>query len=80
MADGSIIIDTTLDNKELQKQISNLDKIIDKGMKGCLVSIGAIATAITGLGASAINFGTEYQKHQINFNLLLEQRQRKWKT
>lgn len=62
MADGSIIIDTTLDNKELQKQISNLDKIIDKGMKGCLVSIGAIATAITGLGASAINFGTEYQK------------------
>lgn len=62
MSDGSVIIDTKLDNKEFQAQVSKLDKIIDKGMKGCLVSIGAIATAITGIGTSALKFGTEYQQ------------------
>lgn len=62
MSDGSIVIDTNLDKKNLQKDLKSLDGIIEKGMKGAVVSIGAITTAITGVGASAVKFGTDYQK------------------
>ncbi len=62
MADGSIIIDTLLDTKEFKSQMGKLKGITDSGMKPVLVSIGAIATAITGVSASAVKFGTEYQK------------------
>lgn len=62
MADGSIIIDTLLDTKEFKSEMGKLKGITDSGMKPVLVSIGAVATAITGVSASAIKFGTEYQK------------------
>ncbi len=62
MADGTILIDTNLDKKELEKQVGQLNGIVEKGMSGAKVAIGAIATAITGLGASAVKFGTDYQK------------------
>lgn len=62
MADGSIIIDTLLDTKDFKNQMNKLKGITDSGMKPVLVSIGAIATAITGVSASAVKFGTEYQK------------------
>ena len=62
MADGSIIIDTLLDTKEFKSEMGKLKGITDSGMKPVLVSIGAVAAAITGVSASAIKFGTEYQK------------------
>ena len=62
MSDGSIIIDTLLDTKEFKSEMGKLKGITDSGMKPVLVSIGAIATAITGVSASAVKFGTEYQK------------------
>lgn len=62
MSDGSVIIDTKLDNAELKKEINKLNGLIDKGMKGALVSIGALATGITGLGISSLKFSTDYQK------------------
>ena len=62
MADGSVTIDSNLNNKELKGQLQQLDGIIKKGMKSALVSIGAVVTAIGGLGATAVKFGTEYKK------------------
>lgn len=62
MSDGSVIIDTSLDNSELKKQLKNLDSTISKTSKGLSVSIGAIGTAILGIGASALKFGDEYQQ------------------
>lgn len=62
MADGTILIDTNLDKKDLKKQVGKLNGIVEKGMSGAKVAIGAVATAITGLGASAVKFGTDYQK------------------
>lgn len=62
MSDGSVIIDTSLDNKELEKQLKGLDSTISKVSKGLSVSIGAIGTAILGIGASALKFGDEYEQ------------------
>lgn len=62
MSDGSVIIDTSLDNKELEKQLKGLDSTISKASKGLSISIGAIGTAILGIGASALKFGDEYQQ------------------
>lgn len=62
MSDGSVIIDTKLDNSDLKKEINKLNGLIDKGMKGALVSIGALTAGITGLGVSSLKFGTDYQK------------------
>ena len=62
MADGSIIIDANFNKKELENQLGKLNGIVEKGMSGAKVAIGSIATAITGLGASAVKFGTDYQK------------------
>lgn len=62
MADGSIIIDTLLDTKEFKSEMGKLKGIADNGMKPVLTSIGAIAAAITGVGASAVKFGTEYKQ------------------
>lgn len=62
MSDGSVLIDTKLDNKEFKEQVNKLNGVIEKGMKGALVSIGAVTSAITGIGASALKFGTDYQK------------------
>lgn len=62
MSDGSVIIDTKLDNSDFKKEISKLNGLIDKGIKGALVSIGALTAGITGLGVSSLKFGTDYQK------------------
>lgn len=62
MSDGSIIIDTILDTKEFKSQMGKLKGITNSGMKPALVSIGAITAAITGVSASAVKFGTDYQK------------------
>ena len=62
MSDGSIIIDTLLDTKEFKSEMGKLKGITDSAMKPVLVSAGAVAAAITGVSASAVKFGTEYQK------------------
>lgn len=62
MADGSVIIDTLLDTKEFKSEMGKLKGMTNNAMKPVMVSIGAIATAITGVSASAVKFGTEYQK------------------
>ena len=77
MADGSVIIEGKFDKKQIKKEINRLGDITEKGTQTALVSIGAIATGIAGLGASAINFGTEYQKAsnqlQASTNLTAEE-------
>ena len=62
MADGSVTLEANFDEKQVQSEIKKLDSIVEKGMKGAMISIGAITTAITGIGASAVKFGTEYQQ------------------
>lgn len=62
MADGSVIIDTFLDTKEFKSQMGKLKGLTDNAMKPVLTSIGAVTAAITGVSASAVKFGTDYQK------------------
>lgn len=62
MADGSVIIDTFLDTKEFKSQMGKLKGLTDNAIKPVLTSIGAVTAAITGVSASAVKFGTDYQK------------------
>lgn len=62
MADGSVIIDTFLDTKEFKSQMGKLKGLTDNAMKPVLTSIGAVTAAITGVSASAVKIGTDYQK------------------
>ena len=62
MSDGSIIIDTLLDTKEFKSQMGKLKGITDNAMKPVLTSIGAVTAAVTGVSASAVKLGNEYEK------------------
>jgi phage-related protein len=60
MADGSIIIDTKIDSKELKGDLKELKVIMKKGMqelnKIATVTLGAIAGGITAIGVASQNF------------------------
>lgn len=62
MADGSVIIDTLLDTKQFESEMGKLKGITDSAMKPVLTSIGAVTAAVTGVSASAVKFGNEYEK------------------
>jgi len=55
MADGSVTIDTKLDEKGFKSGLSKLGSIAGKGLKGVTIATGAIATALTGVGIAATN-------------------------
>ena len=61
MADGSVTIDTLLNNEGLEKGIngikgtfSKIGSIASTALKGVTVAIGATATALTGLGVASV--------------------------
>lgn len=61
MADGKIIIDTEIDSTGLQQGISKLGSLTGKGLKGIATVTAGAVTAISGLGAVAINVGTNFE-------------------
>ena len=62
MSDGSIIIDTLLETKDFKKDLGKFDSLIEKGMKGATVALGAITAGLGFATKEVLNFGIEYNK------------------
>lgn len=62
MADGSVIIDTKLDNNGLKSGFSKLSSIAGKALKGVAVATGAITTAFAGLVTASVNARGELEQ------------------
>lgn len=69
MADGSVIIDTELDNSSVEKDSSKLKSILSKvgsvastAMKGVGVAVGTATTAVAGLVTASVNAYAEYEQ------------------
>lgn len=69
MADGSVIIDTELDNSGVEKDSSKLKSILSKvgsvastAMKGVGVAVGTSTTAVAGLVTASVNAYAEYEQ------------------
>lgn len=58
MADGSVIIDTELDQSGLKTGLANLGTTLTKGIATAVAAAGA---ALVGLGAYAINVGSDFE-------------------
>ena len=69
MADGSVIINTELDNSGVEKDSSKLKGILSKvgsiastAMKGVGVAVGTATTAVAGLVTASVNAYAEYEQ------------------
>lgn len=69
MADGSVIIDTELNNSGVEKDSSKLKSILSKvgsvastAMKGVGVAVGTATTAVAGLVTASVNAYAEYEQ------------------
>ena len=69
MADGSVIIDTELDNSGVEKDSSKLKSILSKvgsvastAMKGVGVAVGTATTAVAGFVTASVNAYAEYEQ------------------
>ena len=58
MADGSVIIDTELDQSGLKKGLSELSNSLVKGISAAVAAAG---TALVGLGAYSIKVGSDFE-------------------
>lgn len=61
MADGRIVIDTSLDNSGIQKGISGLSGVVNKGMSSVVKSVGAASVAFAAAGGFAIKTGVDFE-------------------
>ena len=59
MADGSVIIDTKLDQSGLRKGLASLGGLLVKGISAAVASAG---TALAGLGVYAFKVGSDFEK------------------
>lgn len=61
MSDGSIIIDTALDQSGIEKGIKSLGSIASKGMKVVTTAIGTASAVVTGIGTAATKVGMSFE-------------------
>jgi len=61
MSDGSVTIDTKLNNKEFKKGINELESIGKKGLKGLTVATGTAIAGLTALGGYAVKVGSDFE-------------------
>ena len=61
MADGSVLIDTKLNNNEFEKGINKLESIGKKGLKGLAVAVGTVTTGLTAMGTYALKVGSDFE-------------------
>ena len=61
MSDGSVIIDTKLNNKEFEKGINKLESIGKKGLKGLTVATGTAMASLATLGGYAVKVGSDFE-------------------
>lgn len=61
MSDGSVTIDTKLNNKEFKDGLNELESIGKKGLKGLTVATGTVMAGLTALGGYAIKVGSDFE-------------------
>lgn len=61
MSDGSVTIDTKLNNNEFKKGINELESIGKKGLKGLGVATGVAVAGLSALGGYAIKVGSDFE-------------------
>lgn len=61
MADGSIVIDTSVDSNGLKNGMSQLSSVADTAMKGMTVAIGTVSAALGAAGGFAIKVGSDFE-------------------
>lgn len=61
MSDGSIIIDTSLDQSGIEKGLKSLGNVASKGLSGVTKAITAVSTAIGGIATAAIKVGSDFE-------------------
>ena len=61
MADGTVIIDTELDNSGIETNLNKLETLTKTGLKGLTTAVGAVGGAIVGLGAAATTVGMDFE-------------------
>lgn len=62
MADGSIIIDTKLDDSGVSKGVSKISKIAKTALKGIAIAAGAVTTAFAGIVTASVNARGEIEQ------------------
>ncbi len=61
MADGTVIIDTNLDQTGFEKGLNKLQSTASKGAKLVATSIAGVGAALGGIGAYAIKVGSDFE-------------------
>ncbi len=61
MSDGSVTIDTKLNNSEFEKGINQLENIGQKGLKALATAAGVAAAAVGAIGGYAIKVGSDFE-------------------
>lgn len=61
-SDGSITIDTKLDNDGLKSGLSKIENIAGTALKGVTVAIGTVSTAFAGLVTASVNARGEIEQ------------------
>lgn len=85
---GSLIYDTDIDKKGFEKGISSLENVANTAMKGILTAIGAVTTAIAGIGTASIksyadleqNIGGVETLFKTSSNKVIENAEKAYKT
>lgn len=61
MADGKIVIETSLDSSGIEKGLSKIEGLATKGMKVAATAITGTTTALAGVATAAIKVGSDFE-------------------
>lgn len=70
MADGSVTIDTKLDNSGLEKGLNKIESVAKSAFKGVAVAIGTVSVAFAGLVTASVNARGELEQQIGGVNKL----------
>lgn len=62
MSDGSVTIDTKLDNSDFKKGLSKLGSIAKTSLKGVGIAVGTVATAFAGIVTASVKARGEIEQ------------------
>lgn len=61
MSDGKIVIETGLDETGIKNGIGKIGSIASTGLKTTTAAIGAVSTALMGVGGYAVKVGSDFE-------------------
>lgn len=64
MSDGTITIDTLLDQSGLKKGLSSLNSVVKTGIKSSVTAITAVGAALAGVGTKCVDFASDLTEVQ----------------